>query len=194
MLHCGTMKKNTFYILLACILAFVILAVGLAMTTGNPLVPALVIIGGIATTWLAKRQVTEVMSDDLSETIYGRAALKALVFTIIIAAILYAGAMTYYFNSGYGGGFHTNRDGSVNVSFAFDSPVPGQQDVWDHYTIANPADMTGDDFWGLDRVFGGGHKAREFPYAFGMGMGFAVLLLTGLYAAFSYYYTRKYEE
>jgi uncharacterized membrane protein len=187
------MRERTFYTAVGCVIAAEILLVGLAMTFGNPLIPALVILAGIAVVWFAKQKVTDVMSDDLSDTIYGKAALNALIVTVIIAAILYAMTMTWYFNSGYGGSFQPLANGSISVSFAVQGPFD-QGFSWEHYLIPAPADMTGTEFWGLDMVFKNGHWVREFPLAFGMGMGFTVLLLGGLYAVFSYYYTRKYEE
>ncbi|AGB03785.1 putative membrane protein (DUF2178) [Methanoregula formicica SMSP] len=193
MLHCEIMRMKTYYAVVGCVIAAEILCLGIAITTGNPVIPALLILAGIAVVWFAKRKVTDVMSDDLSDTIYGKAALNALIVTIIVAAILYAGAMTWYFNSGYGGGFHTFPNGSVSVGFATEAPFR-QGDTWNYYLIPDPANMTGEDFWGLDLLFKNGHQAREFPLVFGIGMGFIVLLLTALYAAFSYYYTRKYEE
>jgi uncharacterized membrane protein len=193
MLHCETMRERTFYAAVGCVIAAEILLVGLAMTSGNPLIPALVILAGIAVVWFAKQRVTDVMSDDLSDTIYGKAALNALIVTIIIAAILYAMTMTWYFNSGYGGSFQPLANGSISISFAVQGPFD-QGFSWGHYLIPAPADQTGTEFWGLDMLFKNGHWVRDFPLAFGMGMGFTVLLLGGLYAVFSYYYTRKYEE
>ena len=40
------MRKNTYYALLAGVIAVMILAVGYAMTTGNPLIPAILIMAG----------------------------------------------------------------------------------------------------------------------------------------------------
>jgi len=170
-----------------------VFAVGLAMTTGNPLIPAIVIIAGIGIVYLGKQRVAEIMQDDLSDTIYGKAALSALLVTIVLATIIFAGAMTFYFNSGYGGSLHTFSNGSVSVSFMHDATIPGQAIYHDTYLIADPANPTGTDFWGLDMLFRNGHQALEFPCIFGIGMGFTVVLLACLYAAFSYYYTKKYE-
>lgn len=187
------MRKNTYYALLAGVIAIMVLAVGYAMTTGNPLIPAILIMAGIGIVYICKQKVVDVMQDDLSDTIYGKAASSALLVTIVIAAIIFAGTMTFYFNSGYGGGFHTFANGSVSVSFIHDPTLPGQPMYHDTYLIADPANPTGTDFWGLDMLFKSGHQAAEFPYVFGIGMGFTVILLAVLYAAFSYYYTRKYE-
>nr|WP_319375044.1 DUF2178 domain-containing protein [uncultured Methanoregula sp.] len=192
MLHCEIMRKNTYSVLVAGVVAVMIFAVGFAISTGNPLVPAVLILAGIGVVYVGKQRVTDVMRDDLSDTIYGKAALNALLVTIIIAALIFAGTMTFYFNSGYGGGFHTYANGSVRVGFVQDDPVPGHEMYKDYYLIADPSDPTGTDFWGLDRLFGNGHRVREFPLAFGAGMGFTVILLGGLYAAFTFYYNKKY--
>ncbi len=187
------MRKNTYYALVACVIAAMVFAVGLAMTTGNPLIPAILIIAGIGIVYLGKQRVVDVMQDDLSDTIYGKAASGALLVTIVLATIIFAGTMTFYFNSGYGGGFHTFANGSVSVTFMHDATIPGQAVYHDTYLIVDPANPTGTDFWGLDMLFKNGHQALEFPCIFGIGMGFTVVLLAVLYAAFSYYYTRKYE-
>lgn len=188
------MRKNTYYALLAGVIAVMVFVIGYAMTTGNPLIPAILIIAGIGIVYLGKQRVSDVMQDDLSDAIEGKAASGALLVTIVLATIIFAGTMTFYFNSGYGGGFHTFANGSVSVSFMHDAMIPGQPVYHDTYLIADPANPTGTDFWGLDMLFKNGHQAREFPCIFGIGMGITAVLLACLYAAFSYYYTRKYEE
>ncbi len=186
------MKKNTYYVLLACIIAAMVFAIGFAMTSGNLVVVAVIIIAGIGIIWYGNRKVTDVMSDDLSDTIYGKAALNALVFTIVTAAIIFALTMTFSFNSGYGGGFHTYQNGSISVGFTHFGTTPDQVLYQEDYLIADPANPTGNDFWGLDQLFKNGHRVREFPLIFGIGMGCTVLLLTALYAAFTVYYNRKF--
>jgi len=51
-----------------------------------------------------------------------------------------------------------------------------------------------DDIIALDRMSARSHEVRDFPLAFGVALGSVVVFLVGLYAAFSYYYTKKYEE
>lgn len=194
MLHCCPMKKQVYFACLAVVIGMMILALGFGLMSANPLVPAIIMIAGIIVVYLCHTRVTDVMDDDLSSAISGKSALAALEITIIVAAILFAGAMTFYFNGGYGGGIHTYDNGSVRVSFMqFNTILPGQAEYRDAYLVADPTDMTTEDFWGLDRIFANGHKQKDFPLAFGAAMGVIVVLLVGLYAAFSIYYRRKYE-
>jgi hypothetical protein len=60
--------------------------------------------------------------------------------------------------------------------------------------IADPANLTMNDVLALDRMSVHSHRVRDFPLAFGVGLGSVVVLLVGFYAAFSYYYTKRYEE
>jgi uncharacterized membrane protein len=189
------MKKRMYYACLAAVIAAMCLGLMFGLVLGNPAVPAAIMIAGLIVVYFCHRRVTEVTSDDLSETISGKAALRALEITIVVAAILFAGTMTFVFNGGYGGGFHTYENGSVRISFTqFDTITLGQSIYRDTYLIADPSDMTADDFWGLDRIFSKGHQVKDFPFAFGAAMGVVVILLVGLYGAFSLYYSRKYEE
>lgn len=188
------MKKRTYFICLGIVIAVMILGLYVGLVSGNPAVPAAITILGLVIAWSCHRRVSDVMDDDLSATISGKAALAALEITIIVAAILFAGAMTFTFNGGYGGGVHTYENGSIRISFMqFDTITRGQSLAYDTYLIGDPAHMTTDDFWGLDRLFARGHQVKDFPFAFGVAMGTVVVLLVGLYAAFSIYYIRKYE-
>jgi uncharacterized membrane protein len=189
------MKKQVYFACLAGIIGIMILGLGFGLVSANPVIPALIIITGIIAVYACHRRVTDVMNDDLTSAISGKAALAALQITIIVAAILFAGAMTFYFNGGYGGGFHTYNNGSVQVWFMqFDTIIPGQNAYKDTYYIQDPISMTTEDYWGLDRLFAKGHQQKDFPLAFGTAMGGVVVLLVSLYAAFSIYYNRKYEE
>ena len=195
MLHCWVMKKRMYYACLAAVVIAMTFGLAFGLVSGNPAVPAVIMIAGLAVVYACHRRVTDVMDDDLSETISGKAALGAMEITIVVAAIVFAGAMTFVFNGGYGGGFHTYENGSVRVSFSqFDTVTLGQFVYRDTYLIADPSDMTADDFWGLDRIFSKGHQVKDFPFAFGAAMGVVVVLLVGLYGALSLYYIRKYEE
>ncbi|HOX36340.1 MAG TPA: DUF2178 domain-containing protein [Methanoregulaceae archaeon] len=186
------MRKNTYYVLIACVIAAIIFGIGFAMTSGNPVAAVVIILAGTGIIWYGNRKVTDVMGDDLSDTIYGKAALNALTGTIIIAAIIFAAAMTFSFNSGYGGGFHTYQNGSISVGFTHFGTTPDQVLYREDYLIADPAHLTGEDFWGIDMLFKDGHRVSEFPLIFGIGMGCTVLLLTVLYAACILYYNRKF--
>lgn len=186
------MRKVTYFALIAIIIAAMIILLGFAMTSGNPAAAAGIILAGIGIIWYANRKVTEVMGDDLSDAIYGKAALNALAGTIILAAIIFAVTMTFSFNSGYGGGFHTYQNGSISVGFTHFGTTPDQVLYREDYLIADPAHPSGEDFWGLDLLFKDGHRVREFPLIFGIGMGCTVFLLTALYAAYILYYNRKF--
>ncbi|HOX35155.1 MAG TPA: DUF2178 domain-containing protein [Methanoregulaceae archaeon] len=187
------MKKQTYFICLGIIIAAIALGLYLGLVSGNPVIPAAITIAGIVIAGICHHHVTEVMDDDLVSTISGKAALAALEITIVIAAVLFAGAMTFVFNGGFGGGFHTYDNGSVRISFTqFDTITHGQFVYRDTYLIADPANMDADDFWGLDRIFSKGHQVKDFPLAFGAAMGVVVVLLVSLYGAFSIYYSRKY--
>ena len=193
MLHCGIMKKQIYYVCLAAILFAMVLVLGIGMTTGNLVVPVIIIAGAAGAIWLCHRRVTDVMTDDLSVTISGRAALSALEVTVIIAAIIFAVSMGFYFNCGWGNGMHGFNNGSVLIGVS--EFYPQGHMIYDaSYFIADPAYLTLDDVVALDEMSARARNVREFPFAFGTAMGVAVVLLVGLYAAFSYYYIKKYEE
>jgi uncharacterized membrane protein len=193
MLHCETMKKQTYYGCLAIILAGMVLFLGLGMTTGNLFVPVIIIACAVGAIWFCHRRVTEVMTDDLSVTISGKAALKALEVTVIIAAIIFAITTGFYFNGSRGIGTHGFDNGSLRVHA--NQVYSGGQVVYDgSYFIADPANLSMDDILALNQMFTDSSRVREFPFAFGAALGAMVIFLVGLYAAFSYYYTKNYEE
>jgi uncharacterized membrane protein len=98
------MRKKTYHALVAVVVAVLVFAVGFAIPTGNPLVPAVLILAGIGIVYVGKQRVTDVMRDDLSDTIYGKAALDALLVTVILTAIVFAGITAVYSGS-YASGF-----------------------------------------------------------------------------------------
>lgn len=186
------MNKKSYYICLAVILVAMILGLGFGFTMGNLAIPALVVACAVGAIWLCHRRVTDVMTDDLESAISGRAALRALEVTVIIAAIMFAIATGCYFNGSRGIGMHGYDNGSVRIHA--DQVFSGGQVVYDKsYLIAEPANLSMDDVLSLNQMFTESNRVREFPLAVGIALGSVVVLLVGTYAAFSYYYTRKYE-
>jgi uncharacterized membrane protein len=187
------MKKQTYYGCLAVILVAMVVALGFGMTLGNLFVPVIIVVCAVGAIWLCHRRVTDVMTDDLSVTISGKAALKALEVTVIIAAIVFAITTGFYFNGSRGIGMHGFDNGSVLIHA--NQVYSGGQIVYDkYYFIADPANISMDDVLSLNQMFTNSNRVREFPLAFGVALGSVVVLLVGLYAAFSYYYTKKYED
>jgi uncharacterized membrane protein len=193
MLHCEIMRKRTYYGCLAGILIAMMAGLGFGIATGNLFAPIIVVAGAVVAIWLCHRRVTDVMTDDLAVTISGRAALKALEVTVIIAAIVFAITTGCYFNGSRGIGMHGFENESVLVHA--NQVYSGGQVVYDKsYFIADPANLSMDDVLSLNQMFTESNHVREFPLAFGVALGSVVVFLVGLYATFSYYYTRKYEE
>ena len=193
MLHCEIMKKQTYYVCLVVILIAMVAALGIGMTAGNIFIPVIIVVCAVGAIWLCHRRVTDVMTDDLSVTINGKAALKALEVTVIIAAIVFAITTGFYFSGSRGIGIHGFDNGSVVVHA--NQVYSGGQIVYDKSCfIADPANLSMDDLLSLNTMFTDSNRVREFPLAFGVALGSVVVLLVGLYAAFSYYYTKKYED
>ena len=178
---------------LALILVAMIVGLGFGITLGNLAVPVIVVACAVGAIWICHTRVTEVMTDDMDSDISGKAALRALEVTVIIAAVGFAVGMGFFFSGGWGNGMHGFGNGSVLVSA--NQISSGHQMIYDEtYLIADPANLTMDDVLALDTMSLHSHRIRDFPLAFGVGLGCIVVLLVGLYAAFSYYYTKKYEE
>jgi uncharacterized membrane protein len=187
------MKKQTYYGCLAGILVAMVVALGVGMTTGNMFIPVIIVVCAVGAIWLCHRRVTDVMTDDLSVTISGKAALKALEVTVVIAAIVFAITTGFYFNGSRGIGMYGFDNGSVLIHA--NQVYSGGQIIYDKsYFIADPANLSMDDVLSLNQMFTNSNSVREFPLAFGVALGSVVVLLVGLYATFSYYYTKKYEE
>jgi hypothetical protein len=175
------------------ILAGMTLGLGLGLSFGNLAVPVVVVACAVGAIWFCHARVTEVMTDDMESDISGKAALRALEVTVIVAAVGFAIGMGFFFSGGWGNGMHGFNNGSVLVSVSQHAP---QYQLLFHetYLISDPANLTMDDILALDRMSADARQARVIPLAFGVGLGFVVVLLVGLYAAFSYYYTKSYEE
>ena len=187
------MKKQTYYLCLVLLLGAMVLALGLGMTTGNPVIPVIVVACTAGAIWLCHSRVTDVMTDDLEGIISGKAAVKALEVTVIVAAIVFAIATGFYFSGSRGIGMHGFDNGSVLIH-ANQISYGGQMVYDKSYLIADPANLGMDDVLSLNQMFTDSNRVREFPLAFGVALGSVVVLLVGLYAAFSYYYTKKYED
>ena len=186
------MKKRTYYRYLAAIIVAMVLALGIGLPSGNPLIPIIIIACAVGTIWLCHSRVTDVMTDDLGSVISGRVALRALEVTVLLAAIGFAIAIGFYFSGSQGIGMHYFDNGSVRVHAAQLSP--GGYMIYDKsFLIADPANLTLDDVLALNQMFTGSQRVRDFPFAFGIALGSIVILLVGLYAAFSIYYNRKYD-
>jgi uncharacterized membrane protein len=187
------MNKKTYYGCLAVILVAMVVGLGFGITLGNLVIPVVVVAGAVGAIWLCHSRVTEVMTDDLDTAISGKAALRALEGAVIIAAIGFAVGMGFFFSGGWGNGMHGFGNGSVLVSA--NQISAGHQMIYDEkYLIADPANLTMNDIVALDRMSANAHRVRDFPLAFGVGLGSVVVLLVGLYTAFSYYYTKRYED
>jgi len=187
------MKKPTYYRCLAAIIVAMVLALGIGLPSGNPLIPVIIIPCTVGAIWLCHSRVTDVMTDDLDSAISGRAALRALEVAVLLAAIGFAIAIGFYFTGSQGIGMHYFDNGSVRVHAA--QLYPGGTMIYDKsFLIADPANLTMDDVLALNQMFTGSQRIRDFPFAFGIALGSMVILLVILYAAFSWYYSRKYEE
>ncbi len=186
------LTRKTYLLFLPVICIALIPALGIGLTSGNPVFMGIIILLTVLLVWLFHHQVGEVMQDDLSDCINGKAAVRTLEIMIIIAAILFAGSMTYYFNSGWGSGMSSGDDGSVSFSYASYFPH-GTLIYRDQVEISNIGNMTGEDLYALERLFGDGYRFRDAPFVFGLAFGCVVVLLAGFYLAFSYYYDKRFE-
>lgn len=187
------MRKETYYRYLTAIIVAMVLALGIGLPSGNPLVPVIIIAYAVGAIWVCHHRVTDVMTDDLDSAISGRAALMAFEVTILLAAIGFSIAIGFYFTGSQGIGMHSFDNGSVRIHAA--QPYPGGQMIYDnYYLIADPANLSMDDVLALNQMFTDSQRVRDLPFAFGIAPGSIVILLVGLYGAFSFYYIRKYEE
>jgi uncharacterized membrane protein len=184
------MKIQTYFLCLLCIIIGVVMGLGLGLTTGNPVISVLVVLCGIIATYLCHKRVTDVTSDDLSDMINGKAALKTLEVVIILLVIVFVGTTTFYWSGGYGTGMGGSRTGTTVVDFTQYSP--GVNVIYTDSYSFNPSQMTLDDLLALEKMYVDGHKFRDNPYIIGASLGFAAIMLAFVFAAFSLYYNRKY--
>lgn len=185
------MKIKEYYLCLLCIIIGLVIVLFFGIASGNPVVPAIVILAGIALVWLCRRKVTDVLSDDLSDMINGRAAMKTIEVAIIIFVIIFVGATTYYWCGGYGSGIRVSEDGSTVILFMQFYPS-GNILYKDNYSLIDPPAITIDDLLGIEELIVEGHKIRDYPYIIGAALGFAAVMLALVFSAFSLYYGRKY--
>ncbi|OPY37447.1 MAG: hypothetical protein A4E35_01363 [Methanoregula sp. PtaU1.Bin051] len=187
------MKKQTYYRYLAAIIVAMLLALGIGLPSGNIFVPTVIIACAVWAIWFCHSRVTDVMTDDLDSAISSKAALRALEVTVLLAAIGFSIAIGFYFAGSQGIGMHYYDNGSVRIHAT--QVYPSEHMIYEkNYLIADPTNLTMDDILALNQMFTGSQRVRDFPFTFGIALGSIVILLVGLYAAFSYYYTRKYEE
>lgn len=197
------MKQRTYLICIALVAAGLIFALLLGLVLANMIIP--VVVTGIAILALCRRRVTEVTEDELSTILHGKAALGALEITTLVAAIGFAVLMSFSSGGGSGWGLATYDNGSIKVHYGVLSVSPTlsvspldlsyeSYPLYEgSYLIPDPANLTFDDLYALDDLFAEGHRIRDTTRAFGAALGAVTVLLAGLYGAFLWYYTRKYE-
>ncbi|MDD4126356.1 MAG: DUF2178 domain-containing protein [Methanomicrobium sp.] len=189
------MEKKTYNICLAAITASAAIAMIFGLRAGSLITPIVIIAAGIIAAYLCYRRVDSVTTDDLTETINGKAALKAVEIMILISAVAFLCTTTFYYTGGWGSGMKTYDDGSIYMSFM--QFYPAANPVYmDSITIPNPDEMTdlerGRALGEIEDMFVKGHNFRDYPLVAGVTLGFVTIILTVLYASFSYYYNRKY--
>lgn len=187
-------NRMTYHLCLVGICLGIILGLGLGITMGSPLVIGLVVIIGIIGTITLYRRINEVMSDDLSVTISGKAAIRTLEIITVLAAILFAITMMLYWGNGggLGSGIHTYDNGSARVHFM--AYYPNLNPLYEeHVFIQNMDNISGDELFSLERLFGLGYRVRDGPMFMGLAFGIMTILITGIFTAFSYYYAKRME-
>jgi hypothetical protein len=136
--------------------------------------------------------VTDVTSDDLSDMINGKAALKTLEVVIILLVIVFVGTTTFYWSGGCGTGMGgSSAGGTLKVGFMQFYPH-GNVIYNESYTLENPPELTMNDLLALEKMFVEGNNVRSFPYVAGAALGLTAILLAFVFSAFSLYYNRKY--
>ncbi|WP_048151810.1 DUF2178 domain-containing protein [Methanolacinia paynteri] len=185
------MRKKEYHLCMLGIIAGTLVAVYFGIISGNLLVPGVIIIAGIVLVWLCQRKVTDVITDDLSDMIHGKAALKTLEFMIVVLVIFFIATTTFYWSGGWGFGMHTYDNGSVRITFL--QFYPGGYPIYEdnYYFVSTPA-LTVQDINGLEDFFVKGHNVRNYPYVIGAALGFVAVLLVLIFTVFSLYYSRKY--
>ncbi|HOI61160.1 MAG TPA: DUF2178 domain-containing protein [Methanoculleus sp.] len=189
------MKQQTYRICIVLVAVGLFFALGLSLvlTSANMIVPAVAVAVSIAILALCRRNVTEVIEDELSTILHGKAALSAFEVTILIAAIGFAVLMIFSFTGGSGSSLSRCENGSILVVYGVLSAPPNPEFLYENtYLIPDPANLTIDDVVALDDLFAEGHRIRDTTRAFGAALGAITVLLTGLYGAFLWHYNRKY--
>jgi uncharacterized membrane protein len=186
-------KQRTYLICLILVAAGLIFALLLGLVFANMIIPVVAVVVGIATLALCRRRVTEVMEDELSTILHGKAALGALEITILVAAIGFAVLMVFSFTGGNGSALSRCENGSIVVVYGVLTAPPNPEFLYENtYLIPDPANLTIDDVVALDNLFAEGHRIRDTTRAFGAALGAITVLLAGLYGAFLWHYNRKY--
>ncbi|MGV8110339.1 DUF2178 domain-containing protein [Methanospirillum sp.] len=185
-------SKMTYYLCLAGICLGIILGLGLGIAVGSLLIIALVVIIAIIVAFVFHRRINEVMTDDLSKAISGKAAIRTLEILTVLGAILFACTMMLYWGNGggLGSGIHTFDNGSATVHFTV--WYPGFHPMYDERLFIQDMDnISGDELFSLERLFGLGYRVRDGPMFMGLAFGIMTILNAGLFTAFSYYYNKK---
>ncbi|NLV26182.1 MAG: DUF2178 domain-containing protein [Methanomicrobiales archaeon] len=185
-------NRMTYYLCLAGICLGIILGLGLGIAMGSLLVITLVVIIAMIGAYVFHRRINEVMTDDLSEAISGKAAIRTLEILTVLGAILFASTMMLYWGTGggLGSGIHTFDNGSATIHFSV--WYPDFHPVYDERVfIQEMNNISGDELFSLERLFGLGYRVRDGPMFMGLAFGIMTILTAGLFAAFSYYYNKK---
>lgn len=187
-------NKMTYYLCLLGICLGIILGLGLGLAMGNMLIIIFVVIIAIIATYAFYRRINEVMTDDLSVIISGKAAIRTLEIITVLGAILFASTMMLYWGTGggLGTGIGTENNGSATIHFMV--WYPNFNPIYDeHVFIQNMNNISGDELFSLERLFGLGYRVRDGPMFMGLAFGIITILITGLFVAFSFYYNKKME-
>ncbi|NLV26179.1 MAG: DUF2178 domain-containing protein [Methanomicrobiales archaeon] len=186
-------NRMTYYLCLAGICLSIILGLGLGIAMGNLLIITFVVIFAIIGAFVFHRRINEVMTDDLSEAISGKAAIRTLEIIIVLGAILFATTFMFYFgNSGLGSGIGIYDNGSARIGFMVFYPH-GNPVYDDNVFIQDMNYISGDELFSLERLFGLGYRVRDGPMFMGLAFGIMTILIAGLFVAFSFYYYKKME-
>lgn len=187
-------NKLTYYLCLAGICLGIILGLGLGIAMGSLLVITLVVVIAIIMAYVFYRRINEVMTDDLSETISGKAAIRTLEILTVLGAIIFAITMMLYWGTGggLGSGIGSLDNGSAIIHFMV--WYPNFNPLYDeHVFIQDMNNISGDELFSLERLFGLGYRVRDGPMFMGLAFGIMTILIAGLFAAFSFYYNKKME-
>jgi hypothetical protein len=184
--------RKDYSIILTGITIFMVLSLGLGISSGNLLVIGVIMISALGITVFVYRQICEVMTDALSDEISGKAARAAIGLTVIITSLIFASALTFYFTGGWGTGYGYRDNGPMIISFSQYYPS-GHEIYLGRVQIRDPENITGDELFSLEQMFLNGARVREAPLFFGLACGSITVLLAGFYAIFTFYFGREYE-
>jgi uncharacterized membrane protein len=187
-------SRMTYYLCLAGICLGIILGLGLGLAIGSLLVITLVVIIAIIGAFVFHRRINEVMTDGLSEEISGKAAIRTLEILTVLGAIVFASTMMLYWGTGGGLGSGIGSLENGSATFHFTVWYPDFHPVYDERVfIQDMNNISGDELFSLERLFGLGYRVRDGPMFMGLAFGIMTILIAGLFAAFSFFYNKKME-